>query len=90
MGGLSSASRGDRVAELRAEAHLGVTVRLLLETIVLLVLAALLAVRLGAAVAADGRWLVAYLPLLLFQALLFQRLYIIGHEASHRKLVQKR
>jgi hypothetical protein len=24
---------------------------------------------------------------LLLQALLFQRLYIIGHEASHRKLV---
>lgn len=73
-----------------SEAHVKVTVRLLLETVVLLVLAALLAVKLGAAVAVDRRWLLAYLPLLLFQALLFQRLYIIGHEASHRKLVPKR
>ncbi len=70
--------------------HTAVTVRLLVETVALLVASAWLAVTLGTLVASNAWWLAAYLPLLLFQALLFQRLYIIGHEASHRKLVPKR
>src|SRR5690606_5017469 len=70
--------------------HTGVTLRLIIETVLLLVGAGWVAPVLGRAVGEDRLWLLAYLPLLLFQALLFQRLYIIGHEASHRKLVPKR
>lgn len=72
------------------EPHTSVTTRLMVETVALLVATAWAAVAVGGAVAVDRWWLLAYLPLLLFQALLFQRLYIVGHEASHRKLVPKR
>ena len=70
--------------------HTGVTLRLVGETVLLSLAAGWLAVVMGGAAGENRLWLLAYLPLLLFQALLFQRLYIIGHEASHRKLVPKR
>jgi len=76
--------------ELVSRPHTNVTARLLVETVVLLIACAWSAVTLGAAVQENRWWLAGYLPLLAFQALLFQRLYIIGHEASHRKLIPKR
>jgi fatty acid desaturase len=84
--------------------HRIITARLLVETVVLLLGATWAAITIagtatgsaagaGAAAATavgDPRWWWLYAPVLLFQALLFQRLYIIGHEASHRKLVPGR
>ena len=67
--------------------HAVVTARLLLETVALLVATAWAAIAIAGATAGDPRWWWLYPPVLLLQALLFQRLYIIGHEASHRKLV---
>ncbi|MBX3142847.1 MAG: fatty acid desaturase [Trueperaceae bacterium] len=69
--------------------HTTVTARLVIETVILIVASAYAAVYLGGRLQETRLWLLAYIPLLLFQALLFQRLYIIGHEASHRKLVPK-
>lgn len=83
-----------------ARSHAVITARLLIETVALLVASAWAAIAIagaatgggpgaaaGGATAGDPRWWWLYPPVLLLQALLFQRLYIIGHEASHRKLV---
>ena len=72
--------------------HAAITTRLLIETVALLLASAWAAIAIAgqaagtgaAAGAGDARWWWLYPPVLLLQALLFQRLYIIGREASHR------
>lgn len=63
------------------------TCRILLETALLLLVFSVLAVVLTARLAAQPWCYLAYVPVLFAQALLFQRLYIIGHEGAHRKLL---
>jgi fatty acid desaturase len=70
--------------------HGATTAWLVVETVGLLGLASWAAVALGSLDPRPGWWWLLYLPLLLAQALLFQRLYVIGHEAAHRKLVPGR
>ena len=70
-----------------ARSHAVITARLLIETVALLVASAWAAIAIAGHAAGDARWWWLYPPVLLLQALLFQRLYVIGHEASHRKLV---
>ncbi len=69
------------------ERFLKKNVLLIVETLALVILTAWLAVKLSDGLSPYHFGLYAYLPLLIFQALVFQRLYIIGHEAAHRKLV---
>lgn len=66
--------------------HTGITAKLIAETLILLLGLALLA---NALVGADlGAWFYPlYLPILFFQGLWLDRIYIIGHEAAHKKLV---
>ena len=63
--------------------HALVTARLLLETLGLFALLAVLAIR---AALSGWAWLL-YPPVLLAQAFTLQRIYIVGHEAAHKKLV---
>lgn len=59
---------------------------LVLETITVFAVISGLAIGLhSAAISPTLRWIL-YLPLLLFQGFWFYRFYIVGHEASHRKL----
>lgn len=59
---------------------------LVLETIVVFILVSCLAVGIQyLPVTKEIKWLI-YAPVLLFQGLWFYRFYIVGHEASHRKL----
>lgn len=59
---------------------------LVFETLVVFILVSLLAVIIQKLpVPVYVRWIV-YTPLLIFQGLWFYRFYIVGHEASHRKL----
>ena len=67
--------------------HLSVTARILLETSFLLIAAGWVAHLILGLAAEQGAWYIAYFPLLLFQGLLLQRVYIVGHEAAHRKLI---
>jgi fatty acid desaturase len=62
--------------------HALLTTRLLLETVGLFALLAVLAMRVTSS---DWAWL--YPSLLLAQAFTLQRIYIVGHEAAHKKLV---
>jgi len=67
--------------------HTVITARLLIGTVALLVTSAWAAITIASQAGGDPRWWWLYPPVLLLQALLFQRLYSIGHEASHRKLI---
>lgn len=59
---------------------------LILETIVVFFLMSLAAVYLHSIHLSSTVFYLCYIPLLLFQGLWFYRLYIVGHEASHKKL----
>jgi fatty acid desaturase len=66
--------------------HARVTARIALETIVGFVVLSMLAIWISARL--ETGWLarVGYALVLLAQALWFERLYIVGHEAAHKKL----
>lgn len=66
-----------------------INTRLLLETALLFVALALLANYCGPRAGQSGGWLAAYLVIWLMQGLMLQRLYIIAHEAAHRKLAAR-
>jgi fatty acid desaturase len=70
--------------------HTRFTLRIVLETVGLYLAATLLALQLITLARLSWPLYAAYLPILIFQGLLLQRVYIIGHEAAHRKLVPKR
>ena len=75
------------MTERRSLRHGLLTCRILVETALLLAFFSALAVLLTARLNAQPWWYFAYAPVLSSQALLFQRLYIIGHEGAHRKLL---
>ena len=66
-----------------------INARLLAETALLFVALAGLANAVGPQTGQSGTWLAAYLVILLAQGLMLQRLYIIAHEAAHRKLAAR-
>ena len=66
--------------------HARTTLWVTLETVLGFVLLSVLAVLLSAYLGTWWAW-VLYAPLLLLQALWFERLYIVGHEAAHKKLI---
>lgn len=66
-----------------------INARLLLETALLFAALAGLANVVGPQAGQSGGWLAAYLVILLAQGLMLQRLYIIAHEAAHRKLAAR-
>lgn len=66
--------------------HLRITTWLILETVLVFVALALLAVTLARA-SLGGLFYLLYPPVLLFQGLWLDRIYVIGHEAAHKKLV---
>ncbi len=66
-----------------------INARLLAETGLLFVVFALLANRLGPEANRSGPALFLYLAVLLAQGLILQRIYIIAHEAAHRKLAAR-
>jgi fatty acid desaturase len=66
--------------------HARITLRLTLETILVFVVLSGLAVWVSQHLESFWAWVV-YAPVLLMQALWFERLYIVGHEAAHKKLI---
>ena len=70
--------------------HVFLTARLLLETVSLLAVLGWLALLLSAQFAVSPWAVAAYLPVLLGQAFALQRVYIVGHEAAHKKLAPNR
>lgn len=69
--------------------HTKITTYLIVETIVVFIILSWLAYYLFRQEWGGWQW-VAYVPVLLFQGLWFDRLYIVGHEATHRKLTPSR
>ena len=67
-----------------------INARLLLETALLFAALAGLANVVGPQAGQSVGWLAVYLVILLAQGLMLQRLYIIAHEAAHRKLRRMR
>lgn len=59
---------------------------LIVETLVVFVVVSALAVYLGVEKPLGPWTYVFYIPVLAFQGLWFYRFYIVGHEASHKKL----
>ena len=67
--------------------HATFTLRVTLETVVVFVLLSVAAVWVSARVGEGWLWGVGYALVLVAQAFWFERLYIAGHEAAHKKLV---
>ncbi len=66
--------------------HRWLTIRVVGETIALFVALAVLAVFIGARWGESFAWKLAYLVVLFAQGLALQRIYIVAHEAAHKKI----
>ncbi len=68
--------------------HYKINICTVAETIIVFIIASTLANIMGNYLSGAAYW-IAYLPLLFFQGLWLDRIYVVGHEATHKKLFPK-